>query len=109
MLSNMMFFLEENMEAAASLSESDQMPLFLRILITFGPLVCLICSALLFFLILYFFLMRSLKKQNNEVQKIRGRISVGDKVTTISGITGEVIQIKGDDIYIVETGTDKSH
>ena len=53
--------------------------------------------------------MRSLKKQNNEVQKIRGRISVGDKVTTISGITGEVIQIKGDDIYIVETGTDKSH
>ena len=106
MLSNMMFFLEENMEAAASLSESDQMPLFLRILITFGPLVFLICSAVLFFLILYFFLMRSLK---NEVQKIRGRISVGDKVTTISGITGEVIQIKGDDIYIVETGTDKSH
>ena len=56
----------------------------------------------------YFFLIRPQKKQEKEVQKMRDGIAVGDKVTTIGGITGEVRQIKDDDIYILETGADKS-
>ena len=38
----------------------------------------------------YFFLIRPQKKQEKEVQKMRDGIAVGDKVTTIGGITGEV-------------------
>ena len=100
--SNMMFFLEENAAGATdALSEATPVQQFLSILTTFGPIVLIVIA-------FYFFLVRPQKKQEKEVQKMRDGIAVGDKVTTIGGITGEVRQIKDDDIYILETGADKS-
>lgn len=97
----MMFFFEENADAAANLSEATPMQQFLQILTTFGPIVLIVIA-------FYFFLIRPQKKQEKEVQKMRDGIAVGDKVTTIGGITGEIRQIKDGDVYIIETGADKS-
>lgn len=98
---NMMFFFEETAGAAENLSEATPMQQFMQILATFGPIVLIVLA-------FYFFLIRPQKKQEKEVQKMRDGIAVGDKVTTIGGITGEIRQIKDDDVYIIETGADKS-
>ena len=94
--SNMMFFLEENAAGATdALSEATPVQQFLSILTTFGPIVLIVIA-------FYFFLIRPQKKQEKEVQKMRDGIAVGDKVTTIGGITGEVRQIKDNISLYVE-------
>lgn len=100
-VNNLMFFFEEAAEATENLSSATPAQQFLQILTTFGPIVLIVIA-------FYFFLIRPQKKQEKEVQKMRDGITVGDKVTTIGGITGEVRQIKDDDVYIIETGADKS-
>ena len=49
-----------------------------------------------------------LKKRKKE-EKMRSSVQVGDDITTIGGIVGRVVSIKADqDIFIIETGTDRS-
>ncbi|PWM46449.1 MAG: preprotein translocase subunit YajC [Clostridiales bacterium] len=75
---------------------------FLQVLMTVLP-IALVAVAF------WFFLIRPQKKKEKEDQKMRNSIGVGDTITTIGGITGVVRQVKeDDDLYIIETGADKS-
>lgn len=50
--------------------------------------------------LLYFILIRPQRKQEKKQKADRAKISVGDTVVTIGGLTGKVVNIKDDDITI---------
>lgn len=52
------------------------------------------------FVVLYFFMIRPQKKQEKEAQKMRDGLSVGDEITTIGGIIGEIVSIKEETVTI---------
>ena len=54
----------------------------------------------------YFRLIRPQKKKDKQVKQMLAELKVGDRVTTIGGIHGTVVQIK-DDTLIVAVGQDK--
>ena len=53
----------------------------------------------------YFFLYRPQKKQEKATNKMREGLEVGDEITTIGGIIGEVVSIK-DETCVIETSKD---
>ena len=59
------------------------------------------------FLFLYFFMIRPQKKQEKRDAEMRDALSVGDEVTTIGGIIGKVVSIKGE-TFVLETTKDKT-
>lgn len=59
------------------------------------------------FVVLYFFMIRPQKKQERKDAEMRGALAVGDEVTTIGGIIGKVVSIKGD-TFVLETTKDKT-
>ena len=59
------------------------------------------------FVFLYFFMIRPQKKQEKKDAEMRGALQVGDEVTTIGGIIGKVISIKGE-TFVLETTRDKT-
>ncbi len=59
------------------------------------------------FLMLYIFTIRPKKKRDEELNKLRNSLKIGDIVTTIGGIVGIVINIK-EDAVTLETGSDKN-
>ncbi|MDI9469723.1 MAG: preprotein translocase subunit YajC [Bacillota bacterium] len=50
--------------------------------------------------VMYFFLIRPQRKQEKKQKEQRAKLSVGDQVVTIGGLTGRVVNIKDDDITI---------
>lgn len=56
--------------------------------------------------VLYFMLIRPENKRKKEQEQMRSELKVGDKITTIGGITGTVVSVK-DDKFVVETGADQ--
>ncbi len=56
---------------------------------------------------LYFFMIRPQKKQQKEEQDMRNGLAVGDEITTIGGIIGKVVSIKGE-TFVLETTKDKT-
>ena len=56
----------------------------------------------LFFVVMYFLMIRPQKKQEKEAQEMRDSLAVGDEVTTIGGIIGEIVSIK-DETVVIET------
>ena len=54
------------------------------------------------FIVLYFFMIRPQKKQQKRDEEMRDALQVGDEVTTIGGIIGKVVSIKGD-TFVLET------
>ena len=52
--------------------------------------------------VVFYFMYRSNKKQERESAKMRDGLEVGDEITTIGGIVGEIVSIKEDTI-VVET------
>ncbi len=61
----------------------------------------------LLFVMLYFFMIRPQKKQQKRDEEMRGALQVGDEITTIGGIIGKVISIKGE-TFVLETTKDKT-
>ncbi len=59
------------------------------------------------FAFLYFFMIRPQKKQQKQDNEMRNALQVGDEVTTIGGIIGKVISIKGE-TFVLETTKDKT-
>jgi len=57
-------------------------------------------------IVCYLFLIRPDMKRKKEQDKLRAGLALGDKITTIGGITGVVCIIKDDQITI-ETGADR--
>ncbi len=54
---------------------------------------------------MYFLMIRPQKKQEKEIQQMRNDLQVGDEITTIGGIIGQVISIK-EETVMIETGRD---
>lgn len=61
----------------------------------------------LMFVFLYFFMIRPQKKQEKKDAQMRDALAVGDEVTTIGGIIGKVVSIKGE-TFVLETTKDKT-
>ena len=59
------------------------------------------------FVFLYFFMIRPQKKQEKKDAEMRDSLQVGDEVTTIGGIIGKVVSIKGE-TFVLETTKDKT-
>ena len=55
----------------------------------------------------YFLIFRPNKKRRKQEEELRSSIILGDEVTTIGGIVGQVVNIKDDNITI-ETSLDKT-
>ena len=56
--------------------------------------------------VFYFMIMRPESKRKKEAEQLRSNIKNGDKVTTIGGITGKVVDVK-EDRFVLETGADQ--
>jgi len=57
--------------------------------------------------VFYFFMIRPQVKKRKELEKFRSEIQKGDKVLTIGGIHGKVLEIKEDGIVIEVEGQSK--
>ncbi|MBO7169879.1 MAG: preprotein translocase subunit YajC [Clostridia bacterium] len=66
-----------------------------------------ILMLVLFFVVLYFFMIRPQKKQEKKDAEMRNALAVGDEVTTIGGIIGKVVSIKGE-TFVLETTREKT-
>ena len=55
---------------------------------------------LLIFVIMWFFMIRPQRKQQKELQKFRDSLKTGDKVVTIGGIYGTVVELKDKSVLI---------
>lgn len=64
-------------------------------------------AIVLLFVFLYFFMIRPQKKQEKKDAAMRDSLAVGDEVTTIGGIIGKVVSIKGE-TFVLETTKDKT-
>lgn len=60
----------------------------------------------LMLVVFYFMLIRPENKRKKEAEEMRSALKVGDKITTIGGISGTVISVK-DDKFVMETGADQ--
>ena len=82
-----MIFLEATPTAGQSM---------LSMLITFLPMIA----------IFYFLLIRPENKRKKEAEAMRSAVKKGDKITTIGGIVGTVVDVKEDKI-VIESGADQ--
>ena len=57
--------------------------------------------------VFYFFMIRPQRKQEKKDAEMRDSLQVGDEVTTIGGIIGKVVSIKGE-TFVLETTKDKT-
>lgn len=58
-------------------------------------------------IVFYFVLIRPQKKQEKQANEMRNALQVGDEITTIGGIIGEIVSIKEETITI-ETSRDRT-
>lgn len=66
-----------------------------------------IIMIVLLLVVMYFFMIRPQKKQEKEIREMRDGLQVGDEITTIGGIIGEIISIK-DETVLIETSGDRT-
>ncbi len=69
----------------------------MEMIMSFLPMILLIA-------VFYFILIRPQRKKDKENKEMLANLKVGDKITTIGGIVGQVAKIK-DEKIVVETGT----
>ncbi|MBO4284003.1 MAG: preprotein translocase subunit YajC [Clostridia bacterium] len=67
----------------------------------------MIGSFVLIAVVFYFVLIRPQKKQEKQANEMRNALQVGDEITTIGGIIGEIVSIKEETITI-ETSRDRT-
>ncbi|MBQ8621634.1 MAG: preprotein translocase subunit YajC [Oscillospiraceae bacterium] len=58
------------------------------------------------FAIMYFMLIRPENKRKKEAEQMRSALKVGDRITTIGGVMGKVVDVK-DEKFVIETGADQ--
>ena len=61
---------------------------------------------ILLFAVFYFLMIRPENKRKKEAQAMRDAIKVGDNITTIGGVIGDVVLVK-DDTIVIETSADR--
>lgn len=57
--------------------------------------------------VFYFFLYRPQKKQEKEAAEMKNNLEVGDEITTIGGLIGEIVSIK-DETCVIETSKERT-
>ena len=67
-----------------------------------SPLIMMVVM----FAIFYFMLIRPENKRKKEAEQMRSSVKTGDKITTIGGIIGTVVNVKEDKI-VIETSADQ--
>ncbi|AGC68302.1 preprotein translocase, YajC subunit [Thermoclostridium stercorarium subsp. stercorarium DSM 8532] len=99
---NMNWLLTAFAESAANTAaeEVPEVSSFYLFLIQFGPLI-------LMFVLMYFILIRPQRKKEKETREMINNAIVGDRVITIGGITGKIINIK-DDEFTIESGNERT-
>ena len=71
-----------------------------------GGLGSTVIMLVLMFAIFYFMLIRPENKRKKEAEKMRSELKNGDRITTIGGICGVVVDVKSDK-FVIETGADQ--
>lgn len=56
--------------------------------------------------IFYFMMIRPENKRKKEAEAMRNALKAGDKITTIGGITGVIVNVK-ENTFVIETGADQ--
>ena len=72
-----------------------------------GGILGMILPMVIIFVAFYFFLIRPQKKQEKETNNMLNNLEVGDEITTIGGIIGEIVSIK-DETIMIETGKSRT-
>ena len=67
-----------------------------------SPIVMMVLMLVIF----YFMLIRPENKRKKEAEQMRSAVKKGDKIVTIGGITGVVVDVKENKI-VLETGADQ--
>ena len=67
-----------------------------------SPIIMLVVM----FGVMYFLMIRPENKRKKEAEQMRSALKVGDKITTIGGIVGKVVDVK-DEKFVIETGADQ--
>lgn len=67
-----------------------------------SPIIMLVLMLVIF----YFMLIRPENKRKKEAEQMRSSVKTGDKIVTIGGITGTVVNVKENRI-VLETGADQ--
>ena len=68
----------------------------------YGMIIMLIAV----FGIMYFLMIRPEQKKKKEAEQLRANLKKGDKITTIGGIVGKIVNIK-DESIVIEVGEDQ--
>jgi preprotein translocase subunit YajC len=71
-----------------------------------GGLLGMLPMLLIMVDVFYFMLIRPENKRKKEAEQLRSSIKNGDKITTIGGIVGTVVDVKSD-TFVVETSADQ--
>ena len=71
-----------------------------------GSLFSMLPMLLIMVAVFYFMIIRPENKRKKEAEQLRSSIKNGDKITTIGGITGKVVDVK-EDKFVIETGADQ--
>ena len=71
-----------------------------------GGMMTMLLPLVLMFGLMYFLMIRPENKRKKEAEQMRTALRVGDKVTTVGGITGTVVHVK-DEKFVLETGADQ--
>lgn len=72
-----------------------------------GAMLSLVLPLAVFFLLMYFMIMRPQKKEQQRVKNMLAAMEVGDTVVTTSGFYGVLINITEEDV-IVEFGNNRN-
>jgi preprotein translocase subunit YajC len=56
--------------------------------------------------VFYFLMIRPENKRKKEAEAMRNALKVGDNITTIGGIIGDIVSVK-DDSIVIETSSDR--
>jgi preprotein translocase subunit YajC len=72
-----------------------------------GSMLTMFLPLIFVFVLMYFFMIRPQKKQEQKEAQMRDNLQVGDEVTTIGGIIGRVVSIK-DETFTLETSRDRT-
>ena len=71
-----------------------------------GGLLGMLPMLLIMVAVFYFMMIRPENKRKKEAEQLRSNIKNGDKITTIGGICGTVVDVKADR-FVIETGADQ--
>ncbi len=66
----------------------------------------MIIMLVLMIAVFYFFMIRPENKKKKEANEMRNALKVGDNITTIGGIVGDIVSVK-DETIVIETSADK--